>query len=94
MAFLSERLRPIQWVAVALAFIGVAIELIAFGSIPYISFALACSFGGYGLLRKKVNLDAQTGLFVETLVLLPVALSTGLSGHRVTPRICLITAGI
>lgn len=74
MAFLSERLRPIQWIAVALAFIGVAIELIAFGSIPYISFALACSFGGYGLLRKKVNLDAQTGLFVETLVLLPVAL--------------------
>ncbi|MEZ9710776.1 EamA family transporter RarD [Vibrio breoganii] len=73
MVFLSERLRPVQWIAVALAFCGVVIELIAFGSIPYISFALACSFGGYGLLRKKVNLDAQTGLFVETLLLLPLA---------------------
>ncbi|MPW38074.1 EamA family transporter RarD [Vibrio sp. B1Z05] len=74
MIFLKERLRAIQWVAVALAFLGVAIELIAFGSIPYISFALACSFGAYGLLRKKVNLDAQTGLFIETLFLVPLTI--------------------
>ncbi|GAD91051.1 RarD protein [Vibrio halioticoli NBRC 102217] len=74
MIFLQERLRAIQWVAVALAFLGVAIELIAFGSIPYISFALACSFGAYGLLRKKVNLDAQTGLFIETLFLVPLTI--------------------
>ncbi|WP_261816282.1 EamA family transporter RarD [Vibrio gallicus] len=75
MVFLNERLRPVQWIAVALAFVGVIIELIAFGSIPSISFALACSFAGYGLLRKKVNLDAQTGLFIETLVLLPIAIT-------------------
>ncbi|OBT12909.1 chloramphenical resistance permease RarD [Vibrio sp. UCD-FRSSP16_10] len=74
MVFLNERLRKIQWVAVILAFLGVAIELVAFGSMPYISFALASSFGIYGLLRKKVNLDAQTGLFIETLFLLPLAI--------------------
>lgn len=73
MLFLQERLRKLQWVAVALAATGVLIELIAFGSIPYVSFALAISFGFYGLLRKKINADAQTGLFIETLFLAPIA---------------------
>jgi len=73
MLFLGERLRKLQWVAVALAFIGVAIQIIAFGSIPVVALILASSFGLYGLLRKKVNLDAQTGLFIETLIMLPMA---------------------
>ncbi|NOH36044.1 EamA family transporter RarD [Vibrio chagasii] len=73
MFFLGERLRKLQWCAVALAAIGVLIQLIAFGSIPVVAIALAFSFGFYGLLRKKVNLEAQTGLFIETLVMLPAA---------------------
>ncbi|PSW13090.1 EamA family transporter RarD [Photobacterium sanctipauli] len=74
MLFLGERLRPLQWVAVALAGCGVAVQLIQFGSLPWIALALAASFGLYGLLRKKVNLDAGTGLFMETTILLPMAL--------------------
>lgn len=73
MLFLGERLRKLQWFAVALAACGVLVQLIAFGSVPIVAIALAFSFGFYGLLRKKVSLDAQTGLFVETLVLLPLA---------------------
>jgi len=73
MLFLGERLRSLQWVAVALAACGVAVQLIQFGSLPWIALALAGSFGCYGLLRKKINLDAQTGLFLETCVLLPLA---------------------
>ncbi|MGF1725884.1 EamA family transporter RarD [Photobacterium nomapromontoriensis] len=73
MLFLGERLRPLQWVAVAIAGGGVAVQLIQFGSLPWIALALACSFGLYGLLRKKINLDAATGLFMETCVLLPLA---------------------
>ncbi|MFA0568480.1 EamA family transporter RarD [Vibrio gallaecicus] len=73
MLFLGERLRKLQWFAVALAAVGVLIQLIAFGSIPVVAIALACSFGFYGLMRKKLNLEAQTGLFIETLILLPVA---------------------
>ncbi|MBN8211271.1 EamA family transporter, partial [Bacillus sp. NTK071] len=42
-------------------------------SVPVVAIALAMSFGFYGLLRKKVSLDAQTGLFIETLLLFPVA---------------------
>ncbi len=74
MVFLGERLRKFQWFAVALATSGVMVQLIAFGSVPVIAIALALSFGFYGLLRKKVSVDAQTGLFVETLVMLPAAL--------------------
>ncbi|MEZ9301236.1 EamA family transporter RarD [Vibrio splendidus] len=73
MLFLGERLRKLQWFAVALAAIGVLIQLIAFGSVPIVAITLAFSFGFYGLLRKKVSLEAQTGLFIETLVMLPLA---------------------
>lgn len=73
MLFLGERLRKLQWFAVALAACGVVVQLLVFGSIPVVAIALAFSFGFYGLLRKKVSLEAQTGLLIETLVLLPAA---------------------
>ncbi|NRA83294.1 MAG: EamA family transporter RarD [Gammaproteobacteria bacterium] len=72
--FLGERLRKMQWLAVGIAFSGVLVEIISFGSIPWVSLALAISFGFYGLLRKKINVDAISGLFIETLFLIPLAL--------------------
>ncbi|MCE0493717.1 EamA family transporter RarD [Vibrio salinus] len=73
LVFLQERLRKMQWLAVTLAMAGVAVQLFVFGSIPFVAIALALSFGFYGLLRKKIAVDAVTGLFIETLVLFPVA---------------------
>ena len=73
MVFLGERLRKLQWFAVALAACGVLVQLFVFGSVPVVAIALAMSFGFYGLLRKKVSVEAQTGLFIETLVMLPAA---------------------
>ncbi len=73
MVFLGERLRKLQWFAVVLAACGVLVQLIVFGSVPVVAIALAMSFGFYGLLRKKVSVEAQTGLFIETLVMLPAA---------------------
>lgn len=73
MVFLGERLRRLQWFAVALATIGVGIQISLFGSFPFISFSLAATFAVYGLLRKKVSIDAKTGLFIETLLLFPIA---------------------
>ncbi|MGB0892917.1 MAG: EamA family transporter RarD [Parashewanella sp.] len=75
MLFLGERLRKLQWVAVILAFVGVMIQVISFGSLPIISLTLAISFCLYGLLRKKINVDASTGLLVETALLLPFTLA-------------------
>ncbi|MEL5590569.1 EamA family transporter RarD [Serratia ureilytica] len=72
MLFLGERFRRMQWVAVALAFTGVLVQLWQFGSLPIIGLGLAFSFAFYGLLRKKIAIDAQTGMLIETLWLLPV----------------------
>lgn len=74
MVFLSEKLRKLQWAAVILAGLGVAIQLITFGSLPWIALCLAGSFAIYGLIRKKLAVDAISGLFIESLLLLPLAL--------------------
>lgn len=74
MLFLGERLRKLQWAAVALAAIGVVFQLITYGSLPWIALVLAGSFALYGLFRKKLAVDAISGLFVESLLLLPLAL--------------------
>jgi len=73
MIFLGERFRRLQWLAVTLALAGVAIQLWVFGSLPVIGLGLAGTFAFYGLLRKKISVDAQTGMLIETLWLLPVA---------------------
>ncbi len=73
MIFLGERFRRMQWLAVILAACGVLVQLWTFGSLPVIALGLAFSFAFYGLLRKKIAVDAQTGMLVETLWLLPVA---------------------
>jgi chloramphenicol-sensitive protein RarD len=72
--FLGERLRPLQIAAVALAFLGVAWQVVQLGYLPWISLVLAVSFGFYGLLRKQVALDALNGLGVETALVAPLAL--------------------
>ncbi|MBH0057373.1 EamA family transporter RarD [Pseudoalteromonas sp. SWXJZ94C] len=74
MLFLGERLRKFQGVAVALAFTGVVLQLISFGSFPVVAFSLAVSFALYGLLRKKLPVEALPGILLEALILLPVAL--------------------
>ncbi|MBH0062591.1 EamA family transporter RarD [Pseudoalteromonas sp. NZS71] len=74
MLFLGERLRKFQGVAVALAFTGVVLQLISFGSFPVVAFSLAISFALYGLLRKKLPVEALPGILLEALILLPVAL--------------------
>lgn len=73
---LGERLRRMQLVAVGIAAIAVAVIGIEMGTLPWISLALAFSFGFYGLIKKRVgaSVDAITGLTVETLVLAPFAL--------------------
>jgi len=76
MLVLRERMARLQGVAVALAVAAIALQLMMLGELPWISLALAFSFGTYGLLRKQVRLDGLSGLFVETLLLLPLALMT------------------
>lgn len=71
---LRESISRLQGIAVVLAAIAILYQLFLLGFVPWISLVLAFSFGTYGLLRKKVPLDGLSGLFVETLLLLPLAL--------------------
>lgn len=73
-AFLGERLRPVQWAAVALAATGVAVMALGYGALPWVALTLAVSFGLYGLVRKVTPIDAISGLWIETLMLAPAAL--------------------
>ncbi len=68
-----ERLRPLQWTAVALAGAGVAAAALAAGQMPWVGLLLACSFAGYGAVRKLIDVPALPGLLAETLILLPLA---------------------
>jgi chloramphenicol-sensitive protein RarD len=72
--FLGERLRTFQRVAVVLAIVGVAILIFSYGHVPWIALVLAGSFSIYGILRKQVAVDSLPGLFIETLMLSPLAL--------------------
>jgi chloramphenicol-sensitive protein RarD len=72
--FFKERLRPLQWAAVGLAACGVIYLAIRSGTLPWISLALALTFGFYGLLKKKSPLEALPGLGVEMAFLLLPAL--------------------
>lgn len=73
-AFLRESLTRGQKLALALAGAGVAALVIRAGTVPWIAIALAVTFGLYGLLRKRLRVDAVTGLLGEVGVIAPAAL--------------------
>jgi chloramphenicol-sensitive protein RarD len=64
-----ERIDRFGAAAIALAAIGVALQTVALGHPPVISLVLALTFWGYGIIRKRVDVDAQSGLFVECLLM-------------------------
>jgi chloramphenicol-sensitive protein RarD len=97
--FLRERLGPVQRAAVAIAALGVAALVARLGAFPWVSLALALSFGLYGLVRKQARIDAVVGLLVETALLAPVALAflgaraaAGAGAFGSTPRLTLLLA--
>ena len=69
-----EKIDKWGWVAIGLAAVGVLFQALALGRPPWISIALALSFGAYGVIKKRIPVDAQTGLFIECLLLLPFGL--------------------
>jgi chloramphenicol-sensitive protein RarD len=64
----AERLRPLQWTAVALAAVAVAVLTVDYGRPPWIALSLAVTFGLYGLMKKLVRVEAAPGLFLETAI--------------------------
>ncbi|MEV0425266.1 EamA family transporter RarD [Micromonospora sp. NPDC050495] len=72
---LRERLRPAQWVALAVGGAAVAVLTVDYGRLPYLALVLAFSFAGYGLVKKRLALPAAEGLFVESAALALPALA-------------------
>jgi chloramphenicol-sensitive protein RarD len=97
---LKERLGRGQRVSVALAAIAVLFLVVAGGVFPWLALTLAGTFAAYGLMRKLAPLESLAGLFVETLVLAPVALGAiaffelrgGGALSRGEPRLVLLLA--
>ena len=73
-ALLGERFSKLQATALAVAILAIGIQATGLSQFPWISLALAFSFAVYGFIRKTVDVKPSPGLFVETLVLAPVAL--------------------
>jgi chloramphenicol-sensitive protein RarD len=65
---LKEKMRSLQWTAVGIATIGVAVLTIDYGRLPWIALGLALSWGSYGLVKKQLGLGALEGLSIETLL--------------------------
>lgn len=101
---LKERLNRLEWLAVGLALAAVGNEIVALGRLPWISLALAVTFGAYGLVRKKVQVGVLGGLFLETLLMLPLAGLFALwqaqaghavfGGHDATTQLLLAASGL
>ena len=72
--FLRERLSRFQLASVLLATVAVLNLTLGYGRFPWIAVVLAISFGLYGLLRKVSGTAATPGLFIETILLVPVAI--------------------
>jgi chloramphenicol-sensitive protein RarD len=99
---LKEKMRALQWAAVAIASIGVLVLTIDYGRLPWIAFALAFSWGSYGLIKKQLGLGALEGLAIETFISAFFYLGyliyignqgTGQFGHHVGLTLLLMSAG-
>ena len=73
--FLRERLRPLQWLPVGLAALGVGYLTFVYGRPPWIALSLAFTFGFYGFVKKLSPLGSLYGLTLETGIVFPIALA-------------------
>ena len=75
MVLLGERQNPWQWTAIGVAILAIVIQAIGVGRFPWIAVSLALTFGFYGYFRKTAKVGSASGLFVETLILTPLAIA-------------------
>ena len=73
--FYNEKINRKRGISIILVLISILFLLVVnFTSIPWVGIIVAISWGFYNLLRKKVNVDTDVGLLIESLFILPFAL--------------------
>ena len=72
--FFKEKLNKKRIISISLVLISTIYLLFNFDSLPWIGFALAFLWSIYNLLRKKINVDTDIGLFIESLFIFPLAI--------------------
>lgn len=98
----GERLSRIQWTAVILAVLAVAVLTVGLGVLPWISLVLATTFGLYGLVKKRLDMGPVVSVTAEVLILSPIALvwlvflhggTGGVFGDDLFQSLLLMTSG-
>ena len=72
---LRERLGRWAWLAVCCVLIGVLVKSFFIAGVPWIALTVAVTFSFYAVVRKGLEADPILGLFIETLMLLPITLA-------------------
>ncbi|MDG1033177.1 MAG: EamA family transporter RarD [Luminiphilus sp.] len=97
----GERPKPVQLLAIGLAVSAVLVQLVAFGSLPWVSLTLALSFSLYAAIRKQIAADSLQGLFLESLCMAPFAIvwlivndGAGLGLHGTRVDLFLLLGGV
>ncbi len=74
----KEKLSILQWCAVALAAAGVIYSTISYGTAPYFALMIASTFAIYTAIKKKVTVDSDVSIFMETAVVTPLAIAAAI----------------
>lgn len=70
----KERLSGVQWLSVALAFVGVMYSVVLYGSVPYLAIIIGLTFAMYGAIKKGIKAESEVSICMETVSVLPLAL--------------------
>ena len=70
----KERLSGVQWLSVALAFVGVMYSVVLYGSVPYLAIIIGLTFALYGAIKKDIKAESEVSICMETVSVLPLAL--------------------
>jgi chloramphenicol-sensitive protein RarD len=75
MVLLGERQNQWQWVAIAIAAVAMVLQTIGLNGFPWLAVVIAVTFALYGYMRKTVKVGSAPGLFIETLLLMPLSIA-------------------
>ncbi len=74
--FFKEKLNNKRIFSIILVLISILyLIFVSFKSLPWVGLIVAFSWGFYNLIRKKINIDTDTGLLIESIFILPFALA-------------------